>query len=106
MDNQTVKGIAHADATGLGITNNRLTHFKVGIPVIIGVDHSGTRFYHRNTCGVPDEVYQSASASWDAEIYIAYGIQHLACCLMGGWQQGDHVRIDTKALQYFMNQFY
>ena len=106
VNNQTVEGVAHADATCLGIVDNGLTHLQVALLIEIGVDNTGSSLNHRDAGCVADEVNQSASASWYAEVYVANGIQHLASSLMGGRQEGDYIGIDPKALQHFVDEFY
>ena len=106
VDDETVQGVAHRGTARLGIVDDSLSHLQVALHVEVGVHHASSRFNDRNAGGVAYEVYQSASATWDAQVDISYGIQHLTGSLVGGRQQCHHVRIDTLLLQHLMDQLH
>ena len=104
VNEQAVEGVADRDATGLGIVDNRLAHAEITLFVEIGIHHTGTRLNHRHPGGIPDEVDELTTATGDAEIHVPHGIEHFACSLMGGGQQGDDIRTDTIFFQDLMDQ--
>ena len=83
MNQQTVKGVAYRDTTRLGIVNDGFTHLQVTFLIEIGVYHSCTSLNDRDAGGITDKVDKLSSTTGDAKVYIAHGIQHFTCGLMG-----------------------
>ena len=87
MDEQRVERITNTDAAGLRIIDNGLSFLQVAILVEINMHHASTRLNNRDAGRITYEVDELASTTRDAEIYVSYCIQHLACSLVGGRQQ-------------------
>ena len=104
MNEQAVEGIADGYAAGLGVVDDRLAHLQVTILIKIGVHDTGTRLDDRYTGGVSDKVDEFATATGDAEVDIADGIQHLTRCLMGGGQEGYDILRYAILFQDLMDQ--
>ena len=88
MNEQAVEGIANGDTAGLGIVDDRLAHLQVTVLIEIGIHDTSARLDDRYTGGVSDKVDELTTTTGNAEVDIADGIQHLACCLVGGRQKG------------------
>ena len=68
-----------------------------------GIHHAGTCLDDGNAGGVTHKVNELAAATWNAEVYVADGVEHLACSLMGGRQQGDDVGVDAMFSQHLVD---
>ena len=106
VDKKTVKGIADAHPPGLRIEDYGLTDFQVTALVEIGVHYSCPSLYHRNPCTLPHEIYQLSSTPRDAEVYVAYGREHLGCGLVSGRNKKSPVGGDGVLLQDIVDKRY
>ena len=89
MNEQTVEGVADADAARLGVVDDGLAHLQVAVLVEVGVHHAGTRLDDGHAGRVAHEVDELAAATGYAEVDVAHGIEHLARGLVGGGQQAS-----------------
>ena len=106
MDDKTIQGIANADTTSLGITDDGFAHLQVALFVEIGIDNTCTRLNDWYAGSIANKVDKASSTTRNTQVDIAYGIEHLASSFMGGRQQSDDIWIDAKLFQYLMNEFY
>ena len=93
VDNQAVEGIANANTTCLGVADDSLAFLHVAIHIEVGVHHTSTRLDDRNTSCISHEIYQATTTTRNAQVDIAYSIQHLASSLVGGRQQCHDSRV-------------
>ena len=106
VNEQTVEGIAYTYPSALGIGDDSFAHLYVSVLVEITMYHTGSCFYDRHLGSVAYKLYELLSTTRNAEVYVAYGIQHLACCLMGGRQKGHYIGIDAKSFQHSVDKFH
>ena len=105
MDEQAVKGIAHADPPRLGIDNDVRPLLEICILVEIGIHHTGSGLYARHLGIVPDKIDEPAAPAWNQHIHIAHGSEKLPCGLMGRWEQVDGIRSHAFGNQDLSDQF-
>ena len=106
MDDEAVEGVAHADATGLGIMDDALALVEVAVFVEIGMNHASTCLYDWHLGIVAHEVDELSAATWYAHVDIAHSIKHGGGCLMGGWQELHHTSVDAMLLEHLMDEGY
>ena len=105
MDEQAVKGIAHADPPRLGIDNDVRPLLEICILVEIGIHDTGSGLYARHLGIVPDKIDEPAAPAWNQHIHIAHGSEKLPCGLMGRWEQVDGIRSHAFGDQNLTDQF-
>ena len=106
MHQQTIQGVADRDTTGFGVVDDGTAHLQVTILVEVGVHHASACLYNGDASCITHKINEFTSAARDAEIHIAYSIQHLASSLVGGWQQGYNILVDTILFEHLVNQGY
>ena len=98
MYQEAVQRITYAHPTRLGIIDDGLTFLQVAILIEVGMYHTGTCLYNRNTGIVTHKFYQFLTATGDAEIHISHSIQQFSRCLVGGRHQRYHISRQTISL--------
>ena len=83
MNQQTVERIAYAHSSALGIGDDALAHLQVAILIEVAVYHASSGLDNRHFGSITHKVDKFFSATRNAEVDIAYSIQHFACSLVG-----------------------
>ena len=66
--------------------------------------HTSASLNNRHLGIVANEIYEFPASAWYAHVDIAYGIEHSGGSIMGGRQQGYHIRTDSIAFKCLMYQ--
>ena len=103
MDDETVEGVAYANTARFGVVDDAYSFLQVSILVKVGMANAGTSFYDRYRRFLADEVYETFGTSWNDDVHVAVGMEHLTGRLMGGWQQFDDMLIHIVLPEYFLD---